>query len=179
MCLLRTKCCVMHQGYSTKQESWNFNGASSLRDPDHTTTKTVNPIASPLLTTALLQWFWMRPSSLGCVDEWEKMVAINLYKLHESWPTNLPVFYPQTIQNYLVVLHSVGWDGWLGVLHFLNRKFKLVIRLIDLTLTMGRLCLFKLICRSLNWGIAFSPSADQASRVISHTYNDSCKENRK
>ena len=63
------------------------------------------------------------------------------------------------------------------MLHFLNRKFKMAI--IDLTLTMGRLCLFKLISNSLDWGTAFFPSVDQASRVISHTYNDYYKERRK
>ena len=76
-----------------------------------------------------------------------------------------------------MVLHSEEWEAWLGVLHFLNRKFKMAI--IDLTLTMVRLCLFKLISNSLDWGTAFFPSVDQASRVISHTYNDYYKERRK
>ena len=49
--------------------------------------------------------------------------------------------------------------------------------IIDLTLTMGRL--FKLIFSSLDWGTAFFPTVDQASRVISHTYNDYYKERRK
>ena len=74
-----------------------------------------------------------------------------------------------------MVLHSERWEAWLGVLHFLNRKFEMAI--IDLTLTMGRL--FKLIFSSLDWGTAFFPTVDQASRVISHTYNDYYKERRK
>lgn len=169
-CLLRAKCWVMHQGCG--KSPGDFLKASSIRDPDQATTRTVNPTASPmpaLLSCSGSGWGW----GVWVVQMRDrKQLLLFFGKLHISWPINLPVFYPQTIQNHLVVLHSERWEAWLGVLHFLNRKFKMAI--IDLTLlTMGRLCLFKFM------GNSIFPSVDQASRVISHTYNDYYEERRK
>lgn len=47
-------------------------------------------------------------------------------------------------------------DG-LEALHFLKGKFKLAMGVINLTLTTGRLCLFKLIFRILVQGMTFFP----------------------
>lgn len=139
--------------YTPGVEHWVLE-ASSLGHPDHTTTKTVHPIASPLLTTALQQWFWRRPSDLGCVDEWEKNGCL-IYTSHME--AGQPAFLFSTHRQSKIIWWCYKVMRWLvaGVLHFVNRKFKLTIRVIDLTLTMSRWNLFKLISRSLVWVIAF------------------------
>lgn len=142
-CLLRAKCWVMHQGCGKSHGTFTKPPVSGIL----TKPQSGQSYCFTHANTALLQWLWMRMRSMGCTDEGQKVVASILGKLHKSWRINLPVFYPQTIQNHLVVLHSERWEASLGVLHFLNRKFKMAV--IDLTLTMGRLCLFKFMGNSI------------------------------
>lgn len=47
---------------------------------------------------------------------------------------------------------------------------------IDLTLTIGRLCLFKLIFEILVQGMTFSPSVDLVPRVTSYSHKNYSKE---
>lgn len=62
-----------------------------------------------------------------------------------------PAFLFSTHRQSKIIWWCYKVMRWLvaGVLHFVNRKFKLTIRVIDLTLTMSRWNLFKLISRSL------------------------------
>lgn len=83
--------------YAPKIQQWargmELHAATRLRDPDHTTTITI----SFILTPDFQQWPRMRPHGIGDVDKWEKIVAVNLNKLHlKHWPVNIPV-YPRTI----------------------------------------------------------------------------------
>lgn len=52
----------------------------------------------------------------------------------------------------------------------------MAVGVIDLTLTTGRLCLFKLIFKILVQGMTFSPSVDLVPGVASYSHTDYSKE---